>query len=325
MAEPDLHNEQRARASLPPRALFVWSREDFPFYARLAIESLLVNAPDLLIELHLFGEPPETSPHFRAIRRRGRVVVEQHGRLPSGATHRSSALRLLHERGGLLLDFGMLVTAPIHHLREMTGAVSEEQLPDRLAGRPARSLTGRLAAAVAQFAAHIMWRLCPTTLQPELERFSSFRWLNRCWLHRTLGRTVVAAPAGADWVLQLDGPDAAEPPDGVTRLNPPCFLEAKPLARITDRLFDGDAWPAILRLFVSESSADERTLRLLGPKDVVARQKRNRSFRAAYGVMCANGLQRYALHSKNSSRFDEGQSESGVGEAISSPDLKSLS
>jgi hypothetical protein len=57
----------------------------------------------------------------------------------------------------------------------------------------------------------------------------------------------------------------------------------------------------------------------------VARQKTNRYFRAAYGIMCATGLQRYGLHSKNSSRFDAPQSDSGTADAVSSPDLQSLS
>jgi hypothetical protein len=80
MAEPLLQNPQADR-QLPHRALFVWSGEDFPFYARLAIESLLINAPDFQVQLHLFGETPETSPHFRAVRRRSRVTIEHHARL----------------------------------------------------------------------------------------------------------------------------------------------------------------------------------------------------------------------------------------------------
>lgn len=63
MAEPLLQN-QPADRPLPQRALFVWSREDFPFYARLAIESLLVNAPDFEVQLHLFGETPRPRPTF---------------------------------------------------------------------------------------------------------------------------------------------------------------------------------------------------------------------------------------------------------------------
>lgn len=59
MAEP-LRQNQPTDASLPHRALFVWNREDFPFYARVAIESLLVNAPDFEVQFHLFGDTPRT-------------------------------------------------------------------------------------------------------------------------------------------------------------------------------------------------------------------------------------------------------------------------
>jgi hypothetical protein len=322
MAEPLLQHPQQTSASLPQRALFVWNREEFPFHARLAIESLLVNAPDLYVELHLFGEPPETSPHFRAIRRRSRVIIEQHGRLANNATLRGAALALLHSRGGLLFDFGSLVTAPLHPLLSGSEAVSVEHLPDPLSGRRDRGFLGRLCARGAELLARLMWALCPTTMQPELERFSSFRWLNNCWLTATIGRALIVAPAGSAWVLSVDH---APPPDHVVRLGPPHFLEANPIARMTDRLFDGGPWPVLLRLFADSSRNNHRSLVSLGPKQFIAMQRRNRLFRAAYGIMCANGLQRYALHSKNSSNFPDGHADSGVGDAISSPDLKSLS
>lgn len=325
MAEPSLQQPHPASAKVPQRAMFVWSREDFPFYARLAVESLLVNAPELLIEIHLFGEPPETSPHFRAIRRRSRVIIEQHGRLAAGSELREQALRLLYARGGLLFDFGTLVTAPIHALLSEEGVVSQEHLPDSVSGYQGRGFGAGLCSRVSAFAARIMWKLCPTNMQPELERFSSFRWLNGCWLRPVFGHALIVAPAGADWVAAFGRHAGTEPPAHVRRLGPPLFREAKPLAHHTDRLFDGEAWPSILRLFVDERSADERAFRLLGPKQILRLQKRNRLFRAAYGIMCANGLQRYALHSKNSSNFPDGHADSGVGDALSSPDLKSLS
>ena len=324
MAEPLLQN-QPTDASLPHRALFVWNHEDFPFYARLAIESLLVNAPDFEVQLHLFGETPETSPHFRAVRRRSRVTIEHHARLSAGTTARQAGLTLLHERGGLLVDFGTLITAPLHPLLGSDGALSEEFVP-AVAGLDGE--VGRLATFhrwLAALIARLMWRLCPTTMQPELERFSSFRWLNRRWLVRRLGAGLVAAAPGAGWVVALGSVPQAEPPPEVVRLQPPVYLEVKPQARVTDRLFEAAAWPILMRVFNRAGDADESVLRTFGPKEVVARQKTNRYFRAAYGVMCATGLQRYGLHSKNSSRFDAPQSDSGTADALSSPDLPSLS
>ena len=158
MAEPLLQN-QPTDASLPHRALFVWNHEDFPFYARLAIESLLVNAPDFEVQLHLFGETPETSPHFRAVRRRSRVTIEHHARLSAGTTARQAGLTLLHERGGLLVDFGTLITAPLHPLLGSDGALSEEFVP-AVAGLDGE--VGRLATFhrwLAALIAQLMWRL----------------------------------------------------------------------------------------------------------------------------------------------------------------------
>ncbi len=324
MAEP-LRQNQPTDASLPHRALFVWNREDFPFYARLAIESLLVNAPDFEVQLHLFGETPETSPHFRAVRRRSRVTIEHHDRLPSGMTARQAGLTLLHERGGLLIDFGTLITAPLHTLLGSAGALSEEFVPAVATVDGQRGLLASWGIWLAALATRLMWKLCPTAMQPELERFSSFRWLNRRWLVRRLGAGIVAAPAGAAWVTALLSEPPEEPPDEVERLTPPLFLEVRPQARITDRLSEAAAWPMVLRVFNRTGDPDEAVLRTFGPKEVVARQKTNRYFRAAYGIMCATGLQRYGLHSKNSSRFDAPQSDSGTADAVSSPDLQSLS
>lgn len=324
MAEP-LRQNQYTDTSLPHRALFVWSREDFPFYARLAIESLLVNAPDFEVQLHLFGETPETSPHFRAVRRRSRVTIEHHVRLPSGTTARQAGLVLLQERGGLLIDFGTLITAPVHTLLGSSGALSEEFVPAVAAVDGERGLLAACGSWLAALATRLMWMLCPTTLQPELERFSSFQWLNRRWLVRRLGAGIVAAAPGAAWITSLAGGPSQEPPDEVQRLTAPRFLEVRPQARITDRLSEAAAWPMVLRVFNRTGDPDESVLRTFGPKEVVARQKTNRYFRAAYGVMCATGLQRYGLHSKNSSRFDAPQSDSGTADAVSSPDLQSLS
>jgi hypothetical protein len=324
MAEPLLQNQQADRP-LPHRALFVWSGEDFPFYARLAIESLLINAPDFEVQLHLFGETPDTSPHFRAVRRRSRVTIEHHDRLPSGTTARQAGLALLQERGGLLIDFGTLITAPVHTLLASSGALSEEFVPAVAAVDGKRGLFAAWGSGLAALATRLLWMLCPTTLQPELERFSSFRWLNRRWLVRRLGAGIVAAAPGAGWVVALGSMPQSEPPQEVLRLQPPLYLEVKPQARITDPLFEAAAWPMVLRVFNRAGDAGESVLRTFGPKEVVARQKTNRYFRAAYGIMCATGLQRYGLHSKNSSRFDAPQSDSGTADAVSSPDLQSLS
>ena len=85
------------------------------------------------------------------------------------------------------------------------------------------------------------------------------------------------------------------------------------------------AQPAQRAAKMAAGDPDEAILRTFGPTEVVARQKTNRSFRAAYGIMCATGLQRYGLHSKNSSHFNGPQSDSGTADAVSSPDLPSLS
>lgn len=188
-----------------------------------------------------------------------------------------------------------------------------------------RGLIASWGIWLAALATRLMLKLCPTTMQPELERFSSYQWLNRRWLVRRLGAGIVAAAPGAAWVKALITEPLEEPPPAVQRLAAPLYVEVRPQARITDRLSEAAAWPMVLRVFSRAADSDESVLRSLGPKDFVARQKNNRYFRAAYGVMCATGLQRYGLHSKNSSRFDAPQSDSGTADAVSSPDLQSLS
>lgn len=309
---------EMAPAMLPARILLVWSREDFPFYARLAIESLLVNAPDVAVELHLVGRPPESSPHFRAILRRGLVATHVHPELPRGQSLQRFSLALLRERGGLLLDAGTLTTGPIRRFFDAGAVLSREwtSLPEEGPLPISRRIAGWLA--------RLMWALCPVNMQPELERFGSFRWLQQRWLVPAVGRGLIGALPGAEWVSDFGLEGRRELPADCLIATTPFYQGSKPQARATSRQFDAASWPAMLRLFQRSGDRDELLLRAVGPRDVLENRNRNRFYRAAYGVMCANGLHRYAIRGRNHG-FDTGVSDSGTPIALAEPVAESRS
>lgn len=122
--------------AVPQRYLMVWSGATFPYPCRLAAEAVLAAAPEAELEVHLLGEPP-ASEHFTGLfaDRAGDGRLSLHhidpDRLFTPALHRlfhripasalsaqSNLLRLalLHQRGGIYLDFDTLLLRPLHDL-----------------------------------------------------------------------------------------------------------------------------------------------------------------------------------------------------------------
>lgn len=158
----------------------------------------------------------------------------------------------------------------------------------------------------------------PVDVQPELERFDSCRWLQRRWLLPVNARGLTGAMADATWVTAFALGDGASVPSDSLVATAPFYLGYKPQTRATDRQFDAAAWPSMLRLFQQLGDRDEFLLRAVGPRDVLANRNRNRFFRAAYGVMCANGLHRYAIRGRNHG-FETDFPDSGVPAALPEP------
>jgi len=125
-------------AKIPERFIFIWSGQSFGLSNRLAIESVLLHHPWATIEIHIEGSEPLTLD-FLLTRQLPNVEIHSidvaallhacdsdlsrssdllsvWNRIPHSAlSARSNLLRyaLLHLRGGIYLDFDVLVRRPL--------------------------------------------------------------------------------------------------------------------------------------------------------------------------------------------------------------------
>ena len=150
---PQRH-EPGADELIPNRYFFVWSGHRFPYYARLAIESLLLVEPDAQVELHWFVDEPG-GPHLDAVLSYERVTMSPidlslrfaellgpvtadresleklWADIPSSAVAaRSNLMRyaLLAAHGGVYLDCDVLVIKPLRDLLVHEAFIGEEQV-----------------------------------------------------------------------------------------------------------------------------------------------------------------------------------------------------
>jgi Glycosyltransferase sugar-binding region containing DXD motif len=123
--------------AVPRRYLLVWMGPQFTYGCRLAIDSIAQADPYASIEVHVLGDAPR-SGHFARLQLLAQVAIrtvdldELFEPLPDGralrslfdaipadaASARSNLLRyaLLFERGGVYVDFDVLVRSPLPHL-----------------------------------------------------------------------------------------------------------------------------------------------------------------------------------------------------------------
>ncbi len=122
--------------SIPHVIRFVWTGRRFPYHARLAVESVLLAEPGAQVVLHTFGAAPVAARHwertlqyervshdevdlhaiFDGLPRQATDFVDLFGRIPSGAASAQSnlvRLGLLHQLGGVYLDFDVVMLRPL--------------------------------------------------------------------------------------------------------------------------------------------------------------------------------------------------------------------
>lgn len=113
----------------------VWIGAEFPYPCRLSAEAVLANAPDAELEIHVLGKSPtghafqglfsrqhgdadRVSLHeVNAERLLGPVLTRVFRRIPPHARSAQSnllRLALLHQRGGIYLDFDTFLLRPLH-------------------------------------------------------------------------------------------------------------------------------------------------------------------------------------------------------------------
>ena len=150
-ATPSVHpDRQHSRCmGVPNRYLLVWMGRTFPYHCRLAVESIATADPSATIEIHVLGDVP-TGEDFAEVASMGSVAIHAieldrlfstlpnaaelrtaFDEIPSyAASARSNLLRyaLLYERGGVYVDFDVIVRRPLHGLGNGAAFVGEERV-----------------------------------------------------------------------------------------------------------------------------------------------------------------------------------------------------
>lgn len=301
---------------IPARLIFLWTGQRFPWHARLAVESALLACPNADVELHTFGPSPEQAPHFRHLLGYARVshhridldtvfdgigaTVEQWQTLfraiPSQAhSARSNLLRyaVLYHRGGVYLDFDVLLVRDFGALWNWEAFVGQEQVwvvdEHRVAGRLAPWMVAPTVAYVAAW----LGRRADAWLGGYDRLGRVLRPLDARWAVPNLNNAVLGAVPRAPWIrrvleaaLQADptirydlGPTLVtrvwrQDPTGVKVL-PPNFFYCEPPS-YSFRFFESRPWelPAETVLLHYVSSNHSAQLRELDATRVLAQRHR---------------------------------------------------
>ncbi len=302
---------------IPNRFLFVWTGARFPYFARLAVESALVADPDARVEIHLFGDRPTRDPEFRNVATYDRVDIvdveyddvfngldapasryrDLLAQIPSTAySAQSNLVRLgaLHKRGGVYLDFDVIVRRDVRHLLDCDAFVGTERVwrADEARVRGDRQLW--MVPSACAYAWAFALRYADThifdgrgVLEP-LARPADGVWSTVGANNAVLGarpnapfvRRLLASALAADPSVRFAlGPTLvtraiAERRDDVRVLPPPVFYAQPP--SYSFRLFDAGAPPlpdeAVLIHYVSSNHG--RRLRRITEVDVEQRAGR---------------------------------------------------
>jgi hypothetical protein len=308
---------------IPPRYLFVWTGREFPYFARLAVESALLADPEAAIELHLFGPRPDGARHLAALAAHPRVELvpvdldrvfvglgvddrrlrDAYQRCP-GPSARSNLIRyaVLARRGGIYLDTDVLVARSLADLRVHQAFAGQEQVLSidaaRVAGRWSATMVG---PGLAWAAAWGLRRLDAELGYRGLERLA--RPLDRHWQVTQLNNAVLGAAPGASFprrllarAIEVDptvryrlGPTlisevVAAGQDDVTVLPPAAFYAVPP--SYSFQFFTGGARPLdpAIRVLHVVASNHGRRLAELDRATVAARARRGRYYALAADV-----------------------------------------
>jgi hypothetical protein len=135
--------------TVPNTFHFVWTGQTFPYYARLAVESVLLAEPEASVVIHTFGPSPRAARHWDRVLLYDRVrtlheeVDTLFADLPAPASEyiqllgaigakaysaQSNLVRLavLYRDGGIYLDFDIFVLRSLAPLRANEAFVGEE-------------------------------------------------------------------------------------------------------------------------------------------------------------------------------------------------------
>lgn len=218
---------------IPNRFHFVWSGRRFPYFARLAIESVLVHEPDASVHLHTF-DPVPSDDELASIVRHERVSVHafdpQTGfqnlevdsdalaslfsRIPRDrASARANLVRyaVLARHGGIYLDSDIVVVRSLADLRDDVAFVGEEQVLSidgawQAGERSLAMVLPSLAWGIGRASA----RLAATTGSHHLARIAGH--LEPYWQTKQVNNAVIGAEAGASFIRHLLGHALAADP-----------------------------------------------------------------------------------------------------------------
>jgi Glycosyltransferase sugar-binding region containing DXD motif len=313
--------------AVPDRFVFVWSGPDFPYYARLAVESALIAEPDCEVEIHLLDLRPPRGVHFLQVASYDRVSIAHvnadelfagldapaarysalYDRIPpERRSARSNLVRyaVLHRRGGVYLDFDVIVHRDLAELRAGADFIGAERVwvvdQPRVSGR--RELwmvppTMAWATAYALRRAQARLGVAASPVEPLAP-------IHRSWSAIQANNAVIGARAGSPFLrrvlaaaLEVDpsvryalGPAlvdqvARQSPDLVSVLPPAVFYCVPPSHSF--RFFSGPSFdlPEESRLIHFVHSNHRRLLARIDAAEALRRRGRSTFFRLAAPVV----------------------------------------
>ena len=312
---------------IPDRLLLVWTGQRFPYFCRLAIESALLAEPTARIEIHVFGASPAGAEHFEHVARYERVSARTvdmdacfagldapasaYQRLlgaiaPTAYSARSNLVRygLLHARGGVYLDFDILMTGSLTEHRRAEAFIGRELVwkhdEERVHGRWSLPV---VATGLAWAASYGLRRLDAHVLGGRQVFEPIARVCEAMWSTENLNNAVIGSVKGGSFIRRvlasaLDqdprvryelGPTlvtrvAREDASDVTLLEPAVCYAVPPSASF--RFFFGRpfALPPEARLIHFVSSNHRKLLETLDAREVTPRAQQGLFFALANDV-----------------------------------------
>jgi hypothetical protein len=211
---------------IPNRCVFVWVGPEFPFFARLAVESVLVVDAAATVEIHLCGTRQD-GDHLRKLVRHDRVALHEvtpdsvfadvdtdprplrrlWDRIPArAASARSNLLRyaLLYRRGGIYLDTDTLLLRSMRTLLDGPPFIGAELVwrvdEDRVRGRWRPWM---LWPTVTWAASYVARRLDSRWCASRLGLDARAARLDRHWTVVAANNAVMGAPARDPFLHRL--------------------------------------------------------------------------------------------------------------------------
>lgn len=206
--------------ALPRRYLLVWIGDGFDYPARLTVDSVLQADPEAEVEIHLVGPRP-SSVHFTAMidsdprvslhhvdvdrlfapYSRCRDVFESIPRTSPAALSNLVRYALLHRRGGIYIDFDVLLRRGIHDIAGGRSFIGVERVwahdRPRLEGRWTwRMLPGTTGWALAWAARRADSRV----LHGRARLGDRLRLVDPLWSELQPNNAVIGADAGCAFI-----------------------------------------------------------------------------------------------------------------------------